>query len=109
MMYEGCKKYIPFHPEYIPDRTWPDKVIDHAPIWCSVDLRDGNQALIDPMNLEEKLESLDNEMAANATNSKRLSELAAEREQTEADLEHKMERWEYLEELAEKINAQNEN
>ncbi len=42
-------------------------------------------------------------MAANATNSKRLSELAAEREQTEADLEHKMERWEYLEELAEKI------
>ena len=56
MMYEGCKKYIPFHPEYIPDRTWPDKVIDHAPIWCSVDLRDGNQALIDPMNLEEKLE-----------------------------------------------------
>ncbi len=44
MMYEGCKKYIPFHPEYIPDRTWPDKVIDHAPIWCSVDLRDGNQA-----------------------------------------------------------------
>ena len=60
-------------------------------------------------DLEEKLESLDNEMAANATNSKRLSELAAEREQTEADLEHKMERWEYLEELAEKINAQNEN
>ena len=56
MMYEGCKKYIPFHPEYIPDRTWPDKVIDHAPIWCSVDLRDGNQALIDPMNLVEKLE-----------------------------------------------------
>ena len=63
----------------------------------------------DILNLEEKLESLDNEMAANATNSKRLSELAAEREQTEADLEHKMERWEYLEELAEKINAQNEN
>ena len=45
-------------------------------------------------------------MAANATNSKRLSELAAERDQTEADLEHKMERWEYLEELAEKIHAQ---
>ncbi len=56
MMYEGCKKYRPFPPEHIPDRTWPDKVIDHAPIWCSVDLRDGNQALIDPMNLEEKLE-----------------------------------------------------
>ena len=60
----------------------------------------------DILDLEEKLESLDAEMAANATNSKRLSELAAEREQTEADLEHKMERWEYLEELAEKINAQ---
>ena len=60
----------------------------------------------DILNLEEKLESLDAEMAANATNSKRLSELAAEREQTEADLEHKMERWEYLEELAEKIHAQ---
>ena len=60
----------------------------------------------DILALEEKLESLDAEMAANATNSKRLSELAAEREQTEADLEHKMERWEYLEELAEKIHAQ---
>lgn len=60
----------------------------------------------DILDLEEKLESLDAEMAANATNSKRLSELAAEREQTEADLEHKMERWEYLEELAEKIHAQ---
>ncbi len=56
MMYEGCKKYIPFKPEHIPDRTWPNNNIDHAPIWCSVDLRDGNQALIDPMNLEEKLE-----------------------------------------------------
>lgn len=60
----------------------------------------------DILDLEDKLESLDAEMAANATNSKRLSELAAEREQTEADLEHKMERWEYLEELAEKIHAQ---
>lgn len=60
----------------------------------------------DILDLEEKQESLDAEMAANATNSKRLSELAAEREQTEADLEHKMERWEYLEELAEKIHAQ---
>lgn len=60
----------------------------------------------DILDLEEKLESLDAEMAANATNSKRLSELAAEREQTEVDLEHKMERWEYLEELAEKIHAQ---
>ncbi|MEA4813862.1 MAG: 2-isopropylmalate synthase, partial [Oscillospiraceae bacterium] len=55
-MYQGCKKYIPFAPQPIENRTWPDKTITAAPIWCSVDLRDGNQALIDPMNLEEKLE-----------------------------------------------------
>lgn len=54
-MYQGSKKYIPFQPVSLPDRTWPDKVIDKAPIWCSVDLRDGNQALVNPMNLEEKL------------------------------------------------------
>lgn len=54
-MYEGCKKYIPFQPVRLTDRRWPDKVITKAPVWCSVDLRDGNQALIDPMNLEEKL------------------------------------------------------
>ena len=55
-MYQGCKKYIPFAPQPIENRTWPDKTITAAPIWYSVDLRDGNQALIDPMNLEEKLE-----------------------------------------------------
>jgi len=55
MMYTGSKKYIPFQPISLPDRRWPDQVISKAPIWCSVDLRDGNQALIDPMNLEEKL------------------------------------------------------
>ncbi len=55
-MYEGYKKYIPFKQIDLPDREWPDKTITKAPIWCSVDLRDGNQALIDPMNLEEKLE-----------------------------------------------------
>ncbi len=49
-------KYFPFVPVDIPDRTWPTKTIEKAPVWCSVDLRDGNQALIDPMNLEEKLE-----------------------------------------------------
>lgn len=54
-MYQGCKKYIPFSPVTLPDRTWPDKVIEKAPVWCSVDLRDGNQSLVDPMNLEEKL------------------------------------------------------
>ncbi len=55
-MSKNVEKYIPFEPISLPDRTWPDKRIEKAPIWCSVDLRDGNQALIDPMNLEEKLE-----------------------------------------------------
>ena len=54
-MYESFHKYIPFQPVPLPDRTWPEKVITKAPVSCSVDLRDGNQALIDPMNLEEKL------------------------------------------------------
>ncbi len=56
MMNQGYKKYKPFNPIPLTDRQWPNNVIDHAPIWCSVDLRDGNQALVDPMNLEEKLE-----------------------------------------------------
>lgn len=56
MMNQGYKKYKPFTPIDLPDRQWPNRVIDHVPIWCSVDLRDGNQALVDPMNLEEKLE-----------------------------------------------------
>ena len=55
-MIEGCKKYIPFQPIPLKDREWPNKVIEKAPIWCSVDLRDGNQALINPMNLQEKLD-----------------------------------------------------
>ena len=55
-MNQGCKKYIPFTPVSLPDRTWPDKRIDKAPTWCSVDLRDGNQALVTPMNLQEKLD-----------------------------------------------------
>ena len=50
------EKYIPFQPQPIQGRTWPDRVITKAPTWCSVDLRDGNQALVDPMNLAEKLE-----------------------------------------------------
>lgn len=49
-------KYTPFKQINLPDRTWPDKVIDRAPIWASVDLRDGNQALATPMNIDEKLE-----------------------------------------------------
>ncbi len=47
-------KYQPFIPVVLKDRTWPDQVIDVAPLWCSVDLRDGNQALIEPMDPERK-------------------------------------------------------
>lgn len=50
------QKYVPFKQIDIPDRKWPSKTIEKAPVWCSVDLRDGNQALVDPMNLEQKLE-----------------------------------------------------
>lgn len=50
------EKYIPFAPIRMEKRRWPDRQITKAPIWCSVDLRDGNQALVDPMNLQEKLE-----------------------------------------------------
>lgn len=49
------KKYIPFNPVVLKDREWPDKTITKAPIWCSVDLRDGNQALVTPMGIPEKL------------------------------------------------------
>lgn len=55
-MYQGCKKYIPFTPVSLPDRIWPNNRIEKAPTWCSVDLRDGNQALVTPMNLQEKLD-----------------------------------------------------
>ena len=51
-------KYVPFHEQIkvdLPDRTWPDKTIEKAPRWCAVDLRDGNQALIDPMDSERKM------------------------------------------------------
>jgi len=48
-------KYQPFAQIDLPDRQWPGRVIDHAPIWCSVDLRDGNQALIEPMGRHKKL------------------------------------------------------
>ncbi len=49
------QRYRPFTPLELPDRTWPDKVITRAPRWCAVDLRDGNQALIDPMSPARKL------------------------------------------------------
>jgi 2-isopropylmalate synthase len=49
------QKYEPAIPLSLTDRTWPDARLDRAPLWCSVDLRDGNQALIDPMDPERKL------------------------------------------------------
>ena len=50
------EKYIPFVPLKMTRRAWPDRELKAPPVWCSVDLRDGNQALIDPMNVREKLE-----------------------------------------------------
>ena len=55
-------RYRPFHEQItveLPDRTWPTKRIDKAPRWCAVDLRDGNQALIEPMNAERKMRLFD--------------------------------------------------
>jgi 2-isopropylmalate synthase len=52
-------KYRPFAAVKMTQRAWPDRVIKQAPIWCSVDLRDGNQALAVPMSVEEKLEYFD--------------------------------------------------
>lgn len=56
MLKNPSKKYRPFPPVAITDRQWPSRVLTHAPIWCSVDLRDGNQALAVPMNVSQKLE-----------------------------------------------------
>lgn len=59
MKIQALSKYRPFPPVSLPDRTWPDRVLKVAPEWCSVDLRDGNQALPQPMSVEEKLEFFD--------------------------------------------------
>ena len=48
------QKYRPYETVSLPDRTWPDVVLDRAPIWCSTDLRDGNQALVNPMDAGRK-------------------------------------------------------
>src|SRR6187402_274454 len=48
------RRYRPYEPVSLPDRTWPDVVLDRAPIWCSTDLRDGNQALVNPMDAARK-------------------------------------------------------
>src|SRR5947208_16931658 len=52
-------KYRPFPPIKLPDRQWPARAITKAPAWCSVDLRDGNQALIEPMGPERKRRMFD--------------------------------------------------
>jgi len=53
-MDDASRKYQPYPFVNLPDRTWPSKRIEKAPIWCSVDLRDGNQALVDPMGHDRK-------------------------------------------------------
>ena len=55
MKIDPTRKYKPFQPIALRDRTWPSRVIEKPPVWCSVDLRDGNQALIEPMDAERKL------------------------------------------------------
>ena len=52
-------KYRPFRPIDLADRTWPMRIIDRAPLWCSVDLRDGNQALVEPMGPDRKRRMFD--------------------------------------------------
>src|SRR5438132_6848424 len=60
MQKDPSKKYQPFpHAPKLADRQWPNRILTHAPIWCSVDLRDGNQALAVPMNVSQKLELFD--------------------------------------------------
>ena len=59
MLKDPADKYRPFAPIALRDRTWPDQAIAAPPLWCSVDLRDGNQALIEPMNVERKRRMFD--------------------------------------------------
>src|SRR5262245_3831959 len=59
MLQEPTKKYRPFAPIDLRDRTWPNKVLTATPLWCSVDLRDGNQALIEPMDAARKRRMFD--------------------------------------------------
>jgi 2-isopropylmalate synthase len=56
MLKEPSAKYRPFPPVHLPERQWPSRTLTRAPMWCSVDLRDGNQALAVPMNVGQKLE-----------------------------------------------------
>src|SRR5215210_3840595 len=59
MISNPSSKYRPFPPVHLSERQWPTRVLTKAPIWCSVDLRDGNQALAVPMNVSRKLELFD--------------------------------------------------
>src|SRR5215210_5434602 len=59
MLKNPSAKYRSFPLVHLPDRQWPTRVLTRAPIWCSVDLRDGNQALAVPMNVSQKLELFD--------------------------------------------------
>ena len=56
MLKNPSEKYKRFQPVHLPDREWPNRSLTRSPIWCSVDLRDGNQALAVPMNVSQKLE-----------------------------------------------------
>ena len=59
MTVDPASKYRPFPPIDLPERRWPTRVIERAPTWCSVDLRDGNQALVEPMDVDRKLRLFD--------------------------------------------------
>src|SRR5262245_25661547 len=59
MLQDPSQKYRPYASVGLTDRTWPDRVIERPPTWCSVDLRDGNQALIEPMNGARKRRMFD--------------------------------------------------
>jgi len=56
MQPDPVPKYAPFPPVPLPNRQWPGRTLTRAPVWCSVDLRDGNQALAQPMSVDEKIE-----------------------------------------------------
>src|SRR6266404_4000576 len=58
-MHSPVGKYRSFPTIHLPDRQWPNRTLQKAPQWCSVDLRDGNQALAQPMNVSQKLEMFD--------------------------------------------------
>lgn len=61
------EKYRPFEPVRINGRKWPTRTIQHAPVWMSTDLRDGNQSLIEPMSIEQKLEFFEMLVARSAS------------------------------------------